>query len=93
MNSFLQTGIALADFIELSMYFLLAMIAFLSFRDSVHGWKKWLSRLLLASFGFYWILVMLSSKPLQTKTLATLLLMSSVSAQLIMRRRKLKSRG
>ena len=88
MISFLETGISLADFIELSMYFFLTMTAFFSLGTSPHSWKKWLSKLFLISFGVYWVIVMLSSKPLPTKMLATLLLMSSVTIQLIIHRRK-----
>jgi hypothetical protein len=82
---FSGSGIAAADFLALSLYFLMTMTAFFSLKEARH---RLLNRLFLAAFVFYWLLIVLSVRPLETKVFATLLLGSVAVIELAVSKRR-----
>lgn len=82
---FSGSGIAAADFLALSLYFLMTMTAFFSLKEARH---RLLNRLFLAAFVFYWLIIAVSLRPLETKIFATLLLGSLVVIEVVVSKRR-----
>jgi hypothetical protein len=78
-------GIAAADFIAFSLYFLMTMTAFFTLKEARH---KWLNYLFLAAFVFYWLVTAVSDKPRETKIFASLLLTSIVVVEFLVTKKR-----
>jgi hypothetical protein len=84
-DMFSGSGIAAADFLALSLYFLMTMTAFFTLKEGRH---RRLNVLFLAAFVFYWLLIAVSGRPPETKLLATLLLGSVTVIELVVSKRR-----
>ncbi|MBV9923599.1 MAG: hypothetical protein JOZ96_01055 [Acidobacteria bacterium] len=82
---FAGSGIAAGDFLSLSLYFLMTMTAFFLLKEAKHRRLNWL---FLAAFVFYWLLIVASVRPLETKVFATLLLGSIALIELAVSKRR-----
>lgn len=82
---FSGSGISAADFLALSLYFLMTMTAFFTLKEARH---RRLNGLFLAAFVFYWLIITLSGRPLETKIFATLLLGSIALVELVVSKRR-----
>lgn len=82
---FSGSGISAADFLALSLYFLMTMTAFFMLKD---GRRRRLNVLFLSAFVFYWLIIAVSGRPPETKILATLLLGSIAVIELVVSKRR-----
>lgn len=82
---FSGSGIAAADFLALSLYFLMTMTAFFTLKDGRH---RRLNVLFLGAFVVYWLVIAVSGRSPETKLLATLLLGSIAVIELVVSKRR-----
>jgi hypothetical protein len=77
--------IAPLDFIVVSALFLLTMIIFLGVKDRRY---LWLNYLLLVIFLLQWVFIIVFREQLATKLFATLMLVTTVVVELVVKRRR-----
>lgn len=82
---FSGSGISASDFLALSLYFLMTMTAFFLLKEARH---RTLNLLFLAAFVFYWLIILASGRPSETKMFATLLLGSIAVIELVVSKRR-----
>ncbi|MFY9555882.1 MAG: hypothetical protein WAV20_18810 [Blastocatellia bacterium] len=81
---FSSDGISVGEFVEATVYFLGAMLAFFVVKDRKRNWLKYA---LLIMFVVYWLMTLASPKPLEVKMLATLFMVSTVVIAFLVSRR------
>jgi len=82
---FFGSGISLMDFLALSLYFSMTMIAFFVLKEDRN---KKLNFLFLIAFVFYWLSIVISNRSLETKIFATLLLTSIAIVEVLVTRKR-----
>lgn len=83
-NLFASDGISMWEFVEATVYFLGAMLAFFLLKDKKLNWLK---LAFFVMFVIYWVRALISPKPLEVKLLATLLMLSIVVIRFLVARR------